>query len=62
MNEEEAKSIIGLESIRADNSIYNLGWYVAWDSAMPHSICLDGNFAADYLEALAWWMRNKAGK
>ncbi len=25
----------------------------------PDRICLDGDFSADQLEAVAWWLRNK---
>ena len=37
------------------NSIYSLGWYLAADR---DSACLDGDFTADHLEAIAAWLRN----
>jgi len=38
--------------------------YVAWPlyesgQVKKTEACLDGDFTADQLEAIAWWMRNK---
>lgn len=57
MTEEDAMRILG-ESVHADNSLYSLGWYLCW-IPKEASATLDGEFSADELEAIAWWMRNK---
>lgn len=74
MDEAKAKEILG-EAIRHDGSLGDVGeGYVAWDkrkdkTSPADSIFnvgggiharLDGDFTADELEAIAWWMRKNA--
>lgn len=59
MNEEKAREILGT-MITDDGGLSCSSEWVDW----PHGddkdvICLDGNFLANDLEAMAWWMRNK---
>ena len=44
-----------------ENKLYCCGAYLCWPAAGSDykEVELDGNFTADDLEALAWWMRNK---
>lgn len=59
MNSEKAQEIIG-DIMNAENDIgpsYRPWMY--WVAGDEH-ICLDGDFDADELEALSWWMRNKS--
>ena len=56
MDEKKAREILG-DTIQKDNTLYNLGWYVACDS--PEDICLDAHFDIEDLEAIVWWMKNK---
>jgi hypothetical protein len=47
-----------LDAIQEDNSLHDLGWYLSWPyAADPKLACLDGNFTADELEAIARHMR-----
>jgi hypothetical protein len=58
MNEEQAKEILK-DIIRNDNSLN--APYIDWSpDAYLNEITLDGDFSADQLEAMSWWMRNKA--
>lgn len=57
MNESKARSILERD-IQPDNSLYSLGWYLSWVPGNPEA-CLDGDFTAEDLEAIAWWMKNK---
>lgn len=58
INEEKARKILG-DAIKEDNSLYCLGTYIGW-SREDSTACLDGTymFTAEYLEAVAWWMKN----
>lgn len=63
MYEGLARKILG-SAIAEDNGLNSLGWYLAWGPTWgPRwgrlSATLDGEFTADELEAIAWWMRNK---
>ena len=58
MNEGKARKILG-DDIQKDGGLYSLGWYLSW-SPDRDIACLDGEFSTDDLEAIAWWMRNKA--
>lgn len=60
MNEEQARQILG-DTIQPDNRLYSLGHYIYWDKE-DSKVCLDGNFNAKKLEAIAWWMKNKGAK
>lgn len=64
MTEEKAREILGDHLSIEDNTIGATEEYVAWpifiNGYYYSDKCeLDGNFAADELEAIAWWMRNK---
>ena len=58
MNEGKARKILD-DDIQKDGGLYSLGWYLSW-SPDRDIACLDGEFSTDDLEAIAWWMRNKA--
>lgn len=57
MREETAKEILA-GCIEADDTLYNLGKYLRWEPC-ERAVTLDGQFTADQLEAIAWWMRHK---
>ncbi len=57
MNEEQARKILG-DAVHPDGSLYQLGQYLCWNGKEDDA-CLDADFTADELEAIAWWMRNK---
>ena len=57
MNEREAKRIL-TGAILKDEGLYCLGWYLDWEPKQAFAT-LNGKFAAEDLEAIAWWMRNK---
>lgn len=54
MDEQRAREILE-GAIRPDNSLSNGGWYLYWNGG---GAALDGDFCADDLEAIAWWMKN----
>lgn len=56
MNEKQAREILG-DTITPKGDIYRLGWFVQWRRGDSITV-LDGEFSADDLEAIAWWMRN----
>jgi len=56
MTEDEAREI--LEGAITENGLYNVGWYLGWDNSRDHAT-LDGEFSAEDLEAIAFWMRRK---
>ena len=60
MDEKKARKILG-KWVQPDETLFCLGQYLAWPSAGDdkEEICLDANFSAEDLEAIAWWMRNK---
>ena len=55
MDVVDARRILG-ECTQSDNSLYSLDWYVRWDDDMS-AVILDGEFEAEDLEAIAWWMK-----
>lgn len=64
MNEKRAREILGnvegrTGAIHPDGRLYNLGAYLDWAPGYENAT-LDGEFTADQLEAIAWWMRNAA--
>lgn len=61
MNEEQATKILKdeVEDVN-NNNLYSLGWYLSWYVG-DEEATLDGDFTADELEAIAWWMKNKKG-
>lgn len=61
MDEVTAKTLLG-PSVCPDNSLRCSDSYVCWPSNGDKSfVVLDGEFDADELEAITWWMRNKNG-
>lgn len=60
MDEKRAREILG-HSLSDDGRI--LGGvdeaYAKWPLLASDRAKLDGDFTADALEAIAWWMRNK---
>ena len=60
MNREEAEKILA-DCIKSDGTLYNLGAYLSWSLSYEEAT-LDGEFSADQLEAIAWWMRNMPGE
>jgi hypothetical protein len=59
MTEQRAREILG-EAIQPNGRLYNLSWYLDWsERTEPDKATLDGEFTADQLEAIAWWMRNQ---
>ena len=64
MTEDEARTILGAW-IQPDDSLYDVGVYISWDSDALRDdfTVLDGYFEAETLEAIAWWMKhNKKGE
>jgi len=60
MNEQRAKEILSQRNaIPDEGGLWNLGWYLEWNSGDKEAV-LDGEFEAEELEAIAWWMRNKS--
>jgi len=58
MDYETARAILGTD-VRSDGSLYCLGRYLRYTPG-DDTACLDADFTADELEAIAWWMRSKA--
>jgi len=56
MNEEKARKALG-DIIKSDNDLYGRG--VDW-VADEHVVVLQGEFNAETLQALVWWMENKS--
>ena len=58
MNEKKARELLGSGTIREDNGLSDLNWYLEWFTGDDYAT-LDGTFGAEELEAIAWWMKNK---
>ena len=58
MTEDKARRILGRKVHPEDSTLYDLSDYVCWPAA-ARRIILDGEFTAEELEAMAWWIRNK---
>ena len=58
MEEIRVRQILKPESFGEDGDLYDPGGYFSWDIG-DITACLDGNFTADELEAISWWMRNR---
>lgn len=60
MHGAKARKLLG-KAIQPDGSLKETepSWIV-WPTSADDRIEIDGGFTADYLEALAWWMRNGA--
>jgi hypothetical protein len=60
MTEQRAREILG-STARDDGRLLEGMPFVRWHP-LEKLILLDGEFSADEVEAMAWWMRNmKAG-
>lgn len=57
MNEERAREILGTRI--QEDGLYDAGWYLGWTNTKKFAT-LDGEFSAEELEAIAWWMQNKS--
>jgi hypothetical protein len=55
MNEERAREILG-DRIQSDGSLFDALCYLNTRGSFA---TLDGEFTAEELEAIAWWMTNK---
>ena len=58
MTETQARKILGA-AIEINDGLYD-PQDMAWNAG-DEKITLDGEFSADKLEAIAWWMKNKEG-
>lgn len=63
MDKQRATEILR-DAIKEDNSLLSLGdWHLSWPindltEINAEEARLDGQYTADQLEAIAWWMRN----
>ena len=57
MDERKAREILKYFDI-TDYGLFSSSPFFAWNKKNKDA-CLDGDFTADDLEAIAWWMRNK---
>lgn len=57
LNQERAREILRA-SIKESGALYNPGEFLAWDPGDKNAV-LDGQFSAEYLEAVAWWMKHQ---
>lgn len=58
MNEKQVRNILSDIDFETDGSIGSDARYLCWNVGHPEAT-LDGEFTADELETIAWWMRNK---
>jgi len=58
MTEDDVRKILDPNVFAEDGGLFDLGWYLGWNKGNK-TACLDGDFTADELEAIAWWMKNK---
>lgn len=63
MTEERARQILGVAPNKDESLSQNKPW-IAWTPGprFKDTIELDGNYTIEQIEALLWWMRNKAEK
>jgi len=60
MNEQKAREILGSAingPQQKKEGLSNLGWYLHWEPGKS-SATLDGDYTAEELKAIAWWMEN----
>jgi hypothetical protein len=55
MDEATARKILGA-TIMPDNDLHGDDKYISWGCG-AETCCLDDDFTADELEAIAWWMK-----
>lgn len=60
MDEKKVRKIFNYNEviINEDDELDSLGWYLTWENFRKEAT-LDGEFTAEELEAIAWWMKNK---
>jgi hypothetical protein len=58
MDETQARRILS-GAVQPAGNLYRPGEYLCWPTYEIDRVMLEGHFAADELEAIAWWMRNK---
>lgn len=56
MDEKRAREILA-EYITEEGGLASISLYMGWTPG-EDTACLDDNFTADQLEAIAWWMRH----
>ena len=56
MDEQKVREILGSD-ILENNGLYSCGQYLSWTPG-GKCTCLDGDFTAEELEAIAWWMKH----
>lgn len=61
MNEAKIKKILKDVKFEEDGGLSSDLKYLSWDVGQIEAT-LDGDFTADELEAIAWWMRHKSIK
>ena len=60
MDKKRATEILDNCIRQGGDELYNCGWYLSW-SVGSDDATLDGQFSAEELEVIAWWMRNNGG-
>jgi hypothetical protein len=61
MNKQEATEILGKDVICEDGGLHDPLNYLGWNTYDNYAT-LDGEFTAEKLEAIAWWMKNNKEK
>lgn len=56
MDEAKAREMLAGDTL-TDGGLYNAIQFLSWTPG-DEGATLDGNFSADHLEAIVWWMRN----
>lgn len=61
MTEEEKlqaeHAAVELQEAICPNGLENIGWYISW-TVGDSKVVLDGEYTAETLEAIAWWMKH----
>ena len=58
MNEEKSRKILGNTIQKNGIDLNNYCQYMSWQKG-DDTICLDGDFNVETLEAIVWWIKNK---
>jgi hypothetical protein len=56
MDEAQARAVLR-DTVQENDDLYCVSPWISLRSASE--ICLDGDFTADELEAIVWWMRKR---
>jgi hypothetical protein len=54
--EQDLKLLEG--DITPEGNLYNQQAYLEWTKNWPNHAALDGQFSPEYLEAIAWYIKN----